>query len=191
MIRSLLGQKWRPLAIHFEHQAPKDRRPLQAILGAPLEFDQAFNSIIIDARDLDQRLTPGNTAYAPYFERYIKDMLSEQREETTIEQQVAKVISSKLGQEAIGVPEIAVEMGISPRSLQRHLAAEKTSVRIITRNVRLAEAQALLSVNRMHVGAISDALGYADGTAFWRAFKSWAGVSPTAFGRRAARRPSA
>lgn len=54
-------------------------------------------------------------------------------------------------------------------------------MRQILLELKQIEAKALLKTGRSHIGAVSQAVGYGDPTAFWRAFKSWEGVSPAKF----------
>ncbi len=110
-------------------------------------------------------------------------MLGESSASRTIVDQVCSLIRRNLGHEPVTLESIAAALGVSTRSLQRHLAAEQTSLRELTREIRVAEAKTLLSDGRLRSGTVAHALGYADSTAFWRAFKSWSGMSPRTFSR--------
>lgn len=71
--------------------------------------------------------------------------------------------------------------GSSVRTLQRRLQAEKTSFARLQHERRLRRATRLLLATGEPVTEIAIALGYEDAANFTRAFRSYAGCSPTAF----------
>jgi AraC-like DNA-binding protein len=81
-----------------------------------------------------------------------------------------------MGVRPANLESIAAGLKLPPRSLQRRLAEEGVSIRELTQRHRMQMAAALLSEGGMSVEAIAASLGYADGTAFWRAHKKngWA-----------------
>jgi AraC-like DNA-binding protein len=102
---------------------------------------------------------------------------------------VRQLIGARIGLDRVAIGSVASALGLSPRSLQRGLAAEGTSLRDLVREHRrkLAE-QRLLSGHSSHA-LIAQAMGYSDQTVFWRAFKRWSGDTPTAFRAGRAAKP--
>ena len=72
---------------------------------------------------------------------------------------------------------VSRQLGMSSRSLQRTLRAFGASYASILSEARRDMAQALLA-RGARVGDVARRLGYADQTAFSRAFRRWTGVSP-------------
>jgi AraC-like DNA-binding protein len=89
-----------------------------------------------------------------------------------------------LGQNKITVEQLAAGLGLSPRTLQRRLGASNTSLRELLREHRQAMADLHVGSGQRSQASIAEALGYSDGTAFWRAFKSWTNTTPTAYRRQ-------
>ena len=77
-----------------------------------------------------------------------------------------------------GLARIAQALGLSERSLSRHLAQEKTSYRKLVDESRLEIAQELLRFSRLPISDIAARLGYADPANFNRAYRRWTGQSP-------------
>ena len=75
---------------------------------------------------------------------------------------------------------IAAEIGMAPRTLHRHLAAEGTSFRRLVDEVREALAEEMLA-HRMTIDEVAERLGYAEASSFVHAFKRWKGVAPGAY----------
>jgi len=80
--------------------------------------------------------------------------------------------------------ELGREVGRSPRTLQRNLAAEGTSFRVILQNVRSAASAQLLQTTDLSVETVAQRLGYSDPANFRHAFVRWNGESPSSFRRR-------
>ncbi|MCK6389626.1 MAG: AraC family transcriptional regulator [Azonexus sp.] len=83
-----------------------------------------------------------------------------------------------------GLDEIADRLHVSPRTIHRRLDEEGTSFRAIKDALRRDLALSRLSKSRDPVAQIAADLGYADTSAFYRAFVSWTGMSPAHYRRR-------
>ena len=81
---------------------------------------------------------------------------------------------------------IAADLGLPPRTLQRRLASDGTSFGSLLEEVRRELALRLLSEPRTSVAEVAFALGFADQTAFHRAFVRWTGSTPGEHRRRLA-----
>ena len=75
---------------------------------------------------------------------------------------------------------LARQFGMSARTLQRALRASGASYVSILTQARMELARAWLARGE-RVGDVAVGLGYADQTAFSRAFRRWTGTSPSSF----------
>ncbi|MCX9155610.1 AraC family transcriptional regulator [Niveibacterium sp. 24ML] len=82
---------------------------------------------------------------------------------------------------------VAARLHLSPRTLARRLEAEASSFRAIREALRRDLALARLGQTDVPVATLAAELGYAEPSAFFRAFVGWTGQSPSAWrrGRRA------
>ncbi|MBN8442879.1 MAG: AraC family transcriptional regulator [Thauera sp.] len=90
----------------------------------------------------------------------------------------------------LSVAEVASRLHVSPRTLHRRLDEEGAGFRTIKDAIRRDIALARLTKTRQPIARIAADLGYADTSAFYRAFVVWCGVSPEHFRRRLAERGS-
>jgi len=74
--------------------------------------------------------------------------------------------------------EAADRLHMSPRTLHRRLEEEGASFRGIKEALRRDMALARLTKTRQPISQVAADLGYADTSAFYRAFTSWTGMSP-------------
>jgi AraC-like DNA-binding protein len=190
-IRAVLGPRWNPVAVHFEHdRCATHGREMDAVLvrvfRAPVLFGQGENRLILEPRDLTRPMAPRGAAMVPYLERHLRDLMNgDEVGCDSCAAQVEHIISRRMGRADLDVDSIAAELGLSPRTLQRRLAVEGTSFRDLIQRHRAQVANRLLKDRKTKMTAIAHDVGYADATTFSRAFKSWSGERPR--DRRAAR----
>jgi len=84
--------------------------------------------------------------------------------------------------------EVAARLHLSSRTLVRRLAEEGSSFRAIKAAIRRDIAYSRLTKTRLPVERLAAELGYADPSAFYRAFVHWSGMSPERFRSRLGRR---
>lgn len=76
---------------------------------------------------------------------------------------------------------VAADMGISPRTLQRKLAAAGTTFGAILNMIRRDQAQALLANRSLRIEDVAEMTGYSDAANFRRAVNRWTGMSPSQY----------
>lgn len=173
LIRSCFGRNWRPLEVHFEHQAPRDVSALERIFRAPLLFGQSGNRIVVARADAHKVHRVEDESLTRILERHIADLIGNEVQEDSVTQKVRTLISIYLGHKPVTIETVAGDLNLSPRSLQRRLADEGTSLRALVRDHRQALAELHLKSRDANMAQIADALGYADTTVLWRARRNW------------------
>ena len=103
-----------------------------------------------------------------------------QREDPTVES-LRSIVSKLVATGSPSLPAAAREAGVSVRTLQRHLASAGVTYSELALEVRLNRARELLGDRSRQVEDIASLLGYADAANFTRAFKKWAGVTPSRY----------
>ncbi|MDR2837111.1 MAG: AraC family transcriptional regulator [Azonexus sp.] len=84
----------------------------------------------------------------------------------------------------LSLDQIAERLYQSPRTLHRRLAEEGSSFRAIKDALRRDLALARLSKTALPIAQIAADLGYADASAFYRAFVEWTGMAPARYRRQ-------
>lgn len=74
--------------------------------------------------------------------------------------------------------DVARDLGIHPKTLNRRLLQEHTNFRTLRSRTRFQLATQFLTHTSLKVYDIAEALGYAETSTFTRAFSTWAGKSP-------------
>jgi len=88
-----------------------------------------------------------------------------------------------------GLEDIGDRLHLSPRTIHRRLDEEGSSFRAIKDALRRDMALARLTKTRDAVSQIAADLGYADTSAFYRAFVAWTGMAPVHYRRHWTTKP--
>ncbi len=184
LLQSAAGPGLHPVEAQFEHDAPASTAVHERVFQAPLRFGQPANRLIFANADLDQQHGAADPGLTLVLERHIAELMREPDQADDIVQSVKRMIGATLGQDKITVPRLAAGLGISPRTLQRRLGESDTSLRQLLREHRQAMADLHVRTGQRSQASMAEALGYSDGTVFWRAFKSWTNTTPSAYRKR-------
>lgn len=145
-------------------------------LDLPIEFHAADNALVFHDDNLALPEVHRNKELSQHL-RVLADETMAQLGEYTLSAQVKAYIRR---QPRWGRKLIANKLGISDRHLVRKLAAEGTSYKLLHNQFLRGHAEAALRRGSTIVD-ISKKLGYADHSAFTKAFKRWTGKTPTDF----------
>ena len=102
-------------------------------------------------------------------------------------EQVRSVLRTALVTGQAGAEQVAALFGMHSRTLNRRLNAFGTHFRVLVDEGRFEIARQLLENSAMEIGRIAWLLGYAEPSAFTRAFRRWSGTTPARW--RAGRGP--
>lgn len=95
--------------------------------------------------------------------------------------QVRRCVTKALPDGSLKLPDIARDMGASPRTLQRRLAEHETNYREVVDEVRQRLAMIYLREGRASLKEVAFLLGYSEVSAFNHAFRRWTGAVPSAY----------
>lgn len=93
-------------------------------------------------------------------------------------------ISSKLGNTEVNADTIALEMGMSRRTLNRRLKENDTTFNQIKESIILELAKESLSTTSVSIAELAQRLGYSDSSAFNRVFRRLTGNNPLAYRKK-------
>jgi AraC-like DNA-binding protein len=167
-----------PLYVAFRHAAPHYVRTYERVFRCELRFGQPVDELCYGFSFLD---TPWRGASSSHHALRAQAQREMARGEPPVVRQVRRVVHA---QPARSIDDVAHELAMSTRSLQRSLGAVGTSYRALRDSVRHARACVLLREGEP-TSAVASALGYRDRSNFVRAFERWAGESPSGYRARA------
>ena len=168
-------------AVCFEHASPPYHHAYSAAFLGKESFAQPFTGVEFAASALDR----------PHLHRIaeLHEIVLAQAEHSlqrctrplTLTERVNALINSRPAAKLPDMVVAARELGISVRSLRRHLTQEGTTYRSLTQRKLHTHACSLLRNPQLSLQAIAFELGFSDATAFHRAFRRWAEVTPAEY----------
>ncbi|MEG0341612.1 MAG: AraC family transcriptional regulator ligand-binding domain-containing protein [Acinetobacter sp.] len=181
LLESLVQQKLN-LRIEFQqtmpefYQASKNTNKLKTV------FDCKEDSIIFDKQLLTLALKTADKLTArlakAQCKQDIKKLSSKRLNDETSKSKVKAALYDELDG-FLSLKQVAAQLLISERTLQRQLHNEKTTFQILVTEVRKEQAERLLQQQRLSIQDVAHRLGYADISHFSRAFKKWTNLTPT------------
>lgn len=171
----LFGQHWQPSRLLIGHAALGEPAEYARLFPCPVLFEQPCSGFvtgtdIFTLRPLEQRSQLKSHLIEQY--RFSQHLPAD------ITEQIRYVLHSILSTGEARLDVVARLLGQHPRSLQMALQRQGQTFRGLLDQVRYAEARQQLSLSAQSITDLALHLGYADETAFSRAFKRWSGVAP-------------
>jgi len=176
LLRALCGPTWRALQVLLPRSRPIVPLAWRRSCGAPVIFDATAAEIWFDAAWLARR--PPLADAAQQLELLRAAQRSEAEQALPLCERTRHVVRTLVMTGALSAERVAAALGLHPRTLRRHLEAQGTSLKAIAGATRFDLAQQLLRETSAPLAEVASALGYADLSAFVRAFRAWAGCPP-------------
>lgn len=98
-----------------------------------------------------------------------------------ISSKVVDVLKRRIGHSSLSIDNIATELNLSKRTLQRRLQQQGISFAELRDKVRFHYAIDFLVRQQVSIDRISSTLDFSDRTSFTNAFKRWTALSPSTF----------
>ena len=147
--------------------------------GARVRWGAFENRAIFPASVLDWPIPQANKGLLPLLQQHAEALLlARYPQEVGIVAQVRQSMSARLGRGPVRLADVASDLHLSTRSLQRHLALAGVAYQTLLDSSRHALARHYLGSTAMSVAEVGYWLGFQDTPAFHHAFKSWQGQGP-------------
>jgi AraC-like DNA-binding protein len=162
------------------YPAPVHWRLYEEMFNCPVEFDAGVMEWHYDAHSRALPLPNANHMTALLCENFCDQLLSNNDPRSDLAQSIRTLLVNRPGHFA-NIDEIADQLGISPRTLHRHLASEGLSYQVLVDDMRQTLAIEYLERTSMAIENIAERVGFSDASNFRKAFKKWTGITPSEF----------
>jgi AraC-like DNA-binding protein len=178
----------------FAEPEPADVKPYADYYGtAKLRWDAEYYAIVSEGKLLDIPLSSANPMMLSVIEHRAKKTVEGLPAVDDFVEIVCERIEAELPDGNTNAAWVAEKLGMSPRTLHRRLQTENTSYQDLLDKVRCRLATRYLSQRKHTINEVAALVGFAQPSAFHRAFKGWTGETPADYQERLASRavPSA
>lgn len=177
--------EFRPLEIHFRHAAPKITRDHETHFGCPVRFASDRDALLVSTASLQAPNKLGDASISRFFETHLETIVSGFEEDQSLDQRVLPLISRSLSEGVPRISDVASQLAMSARTLQRRLADGGHSYQSLVDEARRRLSARLLAETDYSLNEVAFMAGFADQSAFTRAFKRWEGQTPRSYRLRA------
>jgi AraC-like DNA-binding protein len=184
LCRVNFGSDLAPIEVTMRRAEPADPSLWHEFFGVAVKFGQPENSLSISAADADRPLTGANRELLAVHEEVIRRHLAHLDSASVLER-VRMAIVEELPSGRVTEEQVAQALHMSRRTLHRRLREHSTTFRGLLAEVRQELARRYIRDAHYSVTEVAFSLGYADTSAFSRAFRGWFGLSPTEARQRA------
>jgi AraC-like DNA-binding protein len=150
----------------------------EAHFRCPVKFDATQNVLVFSKADIDRPFLTHNADLLAMVAPQLEAELTRQLAQKTISEQVKGIVKKLLAGRRPTLQDVARELHLSTRTLQRRLTDEGVTFQQLMEGARRELAQHYLLHSSLELSETAYLLGYEDANSFFRAFHHWVGTSP-------------
>jgi AraC-like DNA-binding protein len=154
--------------------APRQDRLLK-ILRGPIDYSAPSACLLFGAGLLDEPVRGRDPDYAEILAPLLDEAVANARGDFIAA--VRSAIRGQIGAGSLSRESVCRALGVNARTLSHRLEALGVTYSGLADEARFEAAQSFLRKDR-RISEIAAALGFAEQSAFTRAFKSWSGTTP-------------
>jgi AraC-like DNA-binding protein len=185
-----LGGRRLPLAeVSFCQACPPNLAEYRLVFGNNLRFGEAASALAFDAKLLGLPVIRDAAAVRAFLRQAPANFLVKYRTQAGGVARIRGLLSERPLAEWPSFDDLASALQTTPSTLRRRLEREGSSFQVIKDDLRRDMAIDLLCNSSRSVDDIGFTLGFAEHSAFYRAFRRWTGASPGEYRGKVARAP--
>jgi AraC-like DNA-binding protein len=172
-----IGHSIHPLRVEFR-RPETNRRIYENYFGCPVKFSARYNKLFFRVEDVNQPFITHNPDLLDLVSPQLEAELKQQLADKSLKEQAKGILKMFLAGQKPRLEDVALEMRVSSRTLQRRLLEEGITFHNLVEEARREMAQHYLRQPSLELNETAYLLGYEDPNSFIRAFHRWEGTSP-------------
>jgi AraC-like DNA-binding protein len=180
LIRSF-GVHAKKVQVQFAYSAPGHRAEYTRVFEGMERFDQPFTGLVFPRALMEASSPHKNEDVHGALRSVAERRMLRLTQRTTYAARVRDLLVERGPAASTDMKIIAKQLGMSVRSLRRRLSGEGRTYKSVTSDARAILAKRLLLSTHGTIKEVAYDLGFADTTAFHRAFKRRTGMTPQVY----------
>jgi AraC-like DNA-binding protein len=181
LCRSIANHDFTPTAIEFQHDPPADVSEHLRLFRCPVEFRAPVNKLHFESSNLALPIAKADASLCVLLDRHAEELLAKFPPRDSLVDQVRSIIANEFRGGDPSLEQVAHQLGLTPRTLQRKLHETGTSHNELLDQMRRQLAMRYLREREMAICEVAYLLGFSESSSFHRAFKRWTGMTPKEF----------
>jgi len=179
----LVGRRIPILRTEFSYLEPAHSAEYRLMYCSDLRFNRSNTLLAFDAGYLDLPVVQNERSAKEFLRSAPENILLKYKNVSSLAARVRRRLRQCLPGPVPDFEQLAEEMSMTPATMRRRLHEEGESYQSIKDQLRRDLAISYLSDSNRSVMDIATELGFAERSAFHRAFRKWTGASPGEFRR--------
>ena len=175
--RWVTGRDIVPLGVELAYPAPTQLRCHQLAFSCTPRFNALGHALLLRKADLQLPLPTANAVLSPLHDRVVQEVVRELHP-VSIRRQIATSLVRGMASGRVLRREVASDLCMSDRTLQRRLAQAGTSFQKEFDTLRRQLTENYLRDPKVPLAGIASLLGFAEESTFYRACQRWFQMSP-------------
>jgi AraC-like DNA-binding protein len=172
-----IGRPLSPKRVEFQ-RTPAHREMYEGHFRCPIKFKANQNALIFSKADMELPFVTHNAELLAIVAPQLEAELAEQLGHKTFSEQAKAILKRLLAGQRPGIQDLARELHLSTRTLQRRLTEQGITFQRLLEEARHELARHYLLHSSLELNQTAYLLGYEDANSFFRAFHHWEGTSP-------------
>ena len=179
--RDMTRKRISPVRAEFMHGRPNPKVSYAEYLGCPVKFHAEWDALVYDAATVRLPVIGADSKLFKVLERACQKILGPTPKKQDLHHDVRELVIDRLAKGAVQFDDVARELNMSSKTLERRLADRKTTFSALLDDARSGLAKHYLSDTDLRLEQIAYLTGYSEPAALVRAFRRWTGTTPMQF----------
>lgn len=171
------GRPLNPMRVEFQ-RPPVHREMYEAHFRCPVKFKSNQNALVFSNADMELPFATYNPDLLAIVAPQLEVELAQQLAQKTFTEQAKGILKQLLAGQRPGIQDLARELHVSTRTLQRRLTEQGITFQRLLEDARRELARHYLLHSSLELNETAYLLGYEDANSFFRAFHHWEGTTP-------------
>ena len=172
-----IGRPLSPKRVEFQ-RAAAHREMYETHFRCPVRFKADQNALVFSKADMELPFVTYNPELLAIVAPQLEAELTEQLAHKTFAEQAKAILKQLLAGQRPGIEDLAGELHLSTRTLQRRLTEQGITFQRLLDEARRELARHYLLHSSRELNETAYLLGYEDANSFFRAFHHWEGTTP-------------
>ena len=183
MLSALIGMDIDVLRYEMPHAQIGSLEEYDSVYRAPIHFNAIRTAIVIGRESLETPIVQADQHLLGILTRHADEVLERRPGTNSLGHSVRTILATRLQTGETSIEDVSRELGMSSRTLARHLRDHGQTYRDILNQIRRDLALRYLTDGNHTYAQIAYMLGFTDVSAFSHAFKRWTGSPPSRYAR--------
>lgn len=184
-MRALLPDDGKFLKVEFDYKKPSYQAEYQDNFGRNCIFSAPQSRVLVAVQYLELPCPHANSVMLNILTQQLDQILDHLQGPKSVVTKVKTLIASIPGNYP-AMNDVALQLGVSPRTLSRYLKDNDTTFQELVNQVKSQQASNYLQTTNISIEKVAALVGFSDSANFRRAFVAWTGMSPTHFRQNSA-----